>query len=144
MANPHACARQLRDKAWGKPWPHQSSGKVSIAEMVSTDNDPSMLIEFDEDDDSVISTPTDWEYNCLHRIHEVVKACLGEVRSLRDVLVIRSEYRWLLETFEKGYLRTTMAIGAIAYVIGFHTPPASVCLLSCMQEGAADERGRDV
>ena len=45
--------------------------------MVSTDNDPSMLIEFDEDDDSVISTPTDWEYNCLHRIHEVVKACLA-------------------------------------------------------------------
>ena len=70
-------ANQLWDKAWGKPWPHQSSGKVSIAEMVSTDNDPSMLIEFDEDDDSVISTPTDWEYNCLHRIHEVVKACLA-------------------------------------------------------------------
>ena len=61
---------------------------------------------------SVKRAPTNcqWEYRCLQNIHEVVTACLGEVRSVENVLVIQSEYRWLLETFEKGYLRMTMAI----------------------------------
>ncbi|TFK82092.1 hypothetical protein K466DRAFT_603955 [Polyporus arcularius HHB13444] len=102
-------AAALHKKAWGTPWPHRSSGKLSIADL-SPDEDMQMSIETDEDDDNVNTTTTEWEYTCLHNIHSVVTACGGVPDAVRDVLVIRPEYVWLRETIETGYLRTTKAI----------------------------------
>ncbi len=102
-------AKKLWDKAWGKPWPHQSSGNVSIQEL-SSDADVPMSIETDEDNIAVSPNSTSWQYTCLHRIHEVVAACLGDSGIVQDVLVIRPEYVWLRETIETGYLRRDKAI----------------------------------
>ncbi len=94
-------AAALHEKAWGTPWPHRSSGKLSMADL-SPDEDVQLSIETDEDDE--------WEYTCLHNIHSVVTACGGVPDAVQDVLVIRPEYVWLRETIETGYLRTTKAI----------------------------------
>ncbi|KAI0687934.1 hypothetical protein C8T65DRAFT_526941, partial [Cerioporus squamosus] len=99
----------LHKKAWGTPWPHRSSGKLSMADL-SPDEDVQMSIETDEDEDNVNTTITEWEYTCLHIIHSVVTACGGDPTAVKDVLVIRPEYVWLRETIETGYLRTTKAI----------------------------------
>ncbi|TFK82894.1 hypothetical protein K466DRAFT_529784 [Polyporus arcularius HHB13444] len=71
-----------------------------------------MSIETDEDPDNVAVSPnsTSWQYTCLHRIHEVVAACLGDSGIVQDVLVMRPEYVWLRETIETGYLRRDKAI----------------------------------
>ncbi len=102
-------AAALHKKAWGTPWPHRSSGKLSMADL-SPDKDVQMSIETDEDDDNVNTTTIEWEYTCLHNIHSVVTACGGVPDAVQDVLVIRPEYVWLRETIETGYLRTTKAI----------------------------------
>ncbi|RPD72557.1 hypothetical protein L226DRAFT_490073 [Lentinus tigrinus ALCF2SS1-7] len=61
-------------------------------------------------DDDLSTTPTEWEYTCLHEMQSVVKACDGDLRSAEDVLVIRSEYEWLRETMETGYLQGDQSI----------------------------------
>lgn len=69
-----------------------------------------MSIEPDEDNVAVSPNSTSWQYICLHRIHEVVRACLGDVGIVQDILVIRPEYIWLRETIETGYLRRDKAV----------------------------------
>ncbi|KAI0685535.1 hypothetical protein C8T65DRAFT_712618 [Cerioporus squamosus] len=94
----------LWEKAWGKSWPHQSTGTVSMADL-SPDEGISMAIETD-DDDSV--GPDD-----------------GRSTQLEDILVIRPEYVRLRETMETGYLQDAPAI------VGTGNPGVgkTVCLL---------------
>ncbi|KAI0693528.1 hypothetical protein C8T65DRAFT_744689 [Cerioporus squamosus] len=109
-------AIDLWKKAWGKPWPHQSSGKISMADISPDEDVPRISIETEEDDDSIgpdgghSTTSTELQYTCLHEMKAVVKACGGNARSVQDALVIRSEYVWLRETMETGYLRNVKAM----------------------------------
>ena len=103
-------AKELWVKAWGHPWPHQSSGKISLTD-ISLDEGVLMPDDFDNDGDTltcsadgdVDNTERQWEYTCLHNMQSVVKACGGDP-ALLDVLVVRREYIWLRETMENGYL----------------------------------------
>ena len=80
-------ATDLWDKAWGRPWPYQSTGKVSKAD-ISTDGD---LLKDHNVDNSNQNTP-ELEYLCLHNIQSVVEACGGYPSGFEDVLVVRPEY----------------------------------------------------
>ena len=91
-------ATDLWDKAWGRPWPYQSTGKVSKAD-ISTDGD---LLK-DHNVDNSNQTRTELEYLCLHSIQSVVEACDGYPSGFEDVLVVRPEYVALREMMmDKG------------------------------------------
>ena len=87
-------ATGLWDKAWGKPWPYQSTGKVSKVD-ISTDGD---LLHWQDDNvDNPNPTTRELEYLCLHNIQSVVEACDGYPSGFEDILVIRPEYVALRE-----------------------------------------------
>ena len=85
-------ATGLWDKAWGKPWPHQSIGKVSKADIFAGGD----LLEDDNVGNSNTTAP-ELEYLCLHNIQSVVEACDGYPSGFEDVLVVRPEYVALRE-----------------------------------------------
>ena len=111
---------RLWTAAWGQSWPHQSQGRISLAEVGSLsssvpalDEDPLLSTESDSGTDSHDAvdsrTPTEWEYVCLRNIQSVARP-FGGAAGIQDVLVVRREYVWLRETMESGYLKDSPAM----------------------------------
>ena len=98
---------------------------------IGSDENARRPTEFDDNDDDMIPlTKSVWKYTCLRNIKSVVEACGGNAESIQDVLVVRPEYTWLIDTIETGYLQTTHAI-VVTGQPGIGSCSRSVCASEC-------------
>ena len=101
LASSPSLATDLWDMAWGNPWPYQSTGKVSNADIARDGDDAMLTTDDDSVDDSSPASPA-LEYRCLRNIKMVIEACGGFPDQVQDVLVIRREYVLLRAMIEDG------------------------------------------
>jgi hypothetical protein len=118
-------AEAFYQKAWGKPWPHQSQGFISKTDIVPAGNGTPKGTALDDNDDfgqlndnmdntyggipDDLDIPDKFEYLCLQEMEAVAKTLdLGV--AIIDTLVVRDEYELLRKTIETGYLQNVHAI----------------------------------
>ena len=130
--------QELWDKAWGHPWPNQSTRNITLTD-ISPDEDVPMLAESDDDHRTVTpahsSIKDEWEYTVLLNIKSVVAACGGTARSIEDALIVRPEYTWLINTMEHGYLRNRNTM-VVTGQPGIGPYSGSVCAPECADVSA--------
>ena len=113
--SPNSLAQELWQTAWGKPWPYQSSDKITKPTIVADEDVPMVVDSSDDREDNdgendSSTTPSELEYTFLYNIKSVVRACFGNEKAVGDVLVVRAEYVLLREMLETGYASRTEAI----------------------------------
>ncbi|THH23268.1 hypothetical protein EUX98_g7906 [Antrodiella citrinella] len=111
-------ANSLYAKTWGKPWPHQTVGAISMADISQNVEDASISFDGDGDGDGDGAMSLDgdddnqWDYTVFHGIRSIMAACGAPKFGLdHDVLVIRPEYNLLLEYLEGVSVRGVVATG---------------------------------
>ncbi|KAI8994148.1 hypothetical protein BD414DRAFT_535210 [Trametes punicea] len=84
--------------------------------MVDISPDEDLPMTIDDDNSVTLATDSDldnaqleWEYTCLRNIKSVVEACDGDGDAIEDALIVRLEYKLLIETLETGYLERANA-----------------------------------
>jgi hypothetical protein len=88
---------KLYDMAWGKPWPHMSSGIISEGDITKLND----IEDIGGPLNDILQVPPSFHYNALGGL-QVLSDVFGEP-IVGKALVIREEYRKLFKALDEDY-----------------------------------------